>query len=132
MTFEFNPGGSIKVTHAVRALRVELYRTVGDLTRLALELVISAAAIYNIVELVMDMYEARQTTGSAWAFFRSAWLYVEAINVLLALERTPSGSEAWRRMVAKVEVKGEVTIASLQARIMQFSSGTNVKDFKEK
>ncbi|PNH05688.1 hypothetical protein TSOC_008032 [Tetrabaena socialis] len=82
--FFFSDGGSIKVTHRLNTVRVELYNSSEDDIRFAFEIILS---MWISVLLLMNLWEiaaTQKSRGNFLKYFLSGWHWVEfASNSLL-------------------------------------------------
>lgn len=86
VTFTFTDGGSIKVTHKLHTLKVELYETVEDYVRFTCEVIWSVSVL---LWLMLDVYTIIYTgkkSDSLLKPFASLWVWTDLVsNVLMGL-----------------------------------------------
>ncbi|GLC33126.1 hypothetical protein PLESTB_000367500 [Pleodorina starrii] len=82
--FFFSDGGSIKITHRLNTVRVELYNSVNDDVRFAFEIILSMWIIAMLLYNLWEIGYTQRTRGNFLKYFLSGWHWVEfASNGLL-------------------------------------------------
>ncbi|GMH41042.1 hypothetical protein BSKO_08952 [Bryopsis sp. KO-2023] len=86
VSFTFTDGGSIKVTHKLHTLKVELYETPQDFARLALEILWTGAVFLWLIVDVYNINRRRTEKGSFFKAFTSLWVWTDLVsNVLMTI-----------------------------------------------
>ena len=81
--FEFTDGGKIEVTYGIDTIKVELYETIQDWIRLAMECLLAIGAAHSVYAEIMDFMDSKKTRGSYLAYFQSAWNYVDIVSIFV-------------------------------------------------
>jgi hypothetical protein len=81
--FEFSEGGKVSVTHSLNTIKVELYDTAADMSRLAMEVILCLGVAWSVYEELMDVFDTKKATGSYAAYFASVWNYVDVASITL-------------------------------------------------
>ncbi|EFJ46305.1 hypothetical protein VOLCADRAFT_93448 [Volvox carteri f. nagariensis] len=82
--FFFSDGGSIKITHRLNTVRVELYNSYSDDVRFAFEIILSMIIFGMLIYNLFQIGYTQVTRGNFLKYFLSGWHWVEfASNGLL-------------------------------------------------
>lgn len=73
-----------QVGHQLHTIRVEMYLTTRDMVRLVLELLLTALlALLLLWGPISGMMQAYQHQGSAMAYFKSTWTFINLLSTFL-------------------------------------------------